>query len=79
MDYATSRKVPDSNPYEVITFFNRSNPSSCTMSLGWAQPLAHVIAQAVSCQLPTAATQVRAQVRSYAICSGQSGTGTGFL
>jgi hypothetical protein len=37
------------------------------------------IAQAVSCRLPTAADRVRARVRSCGICSGQSGTGAGFL
>jgi hypothetical protein len=37
------------------------------------------IAQAVSRRLPTAAARVRAQFRSCGICSGQSGTGAGFL
>jgi hypothetical protein len=37
------------------------------------------IAQAVSRRLPTAAAQVRAQVRSCGTCGGQSGTGVGFL
>jgi hypothetical protein len=38
----------------------------------------HTIAQAVSCQLPTAVAWVRSQVRSCGICGGQSGTGAGF-
>jgi hypothetical protein len=38
-----------------------------------------VIAQAVSRRFPTAATRVRAQVRSCGIWGGQSGTGAGFL
>jgi hypothetical protein len=37
------------------------------------------IAQEVSRRLPTAASQVRAQVRSCGICGEQSGTGEGFL
>jgi hypothetical protein len=37
------------------------------------------IAQAISSPLPTAAARVRAQVRSYEICSGQNGTEEGFL
>jgi hypothetical protein len=36
--YATSRKVAGSIP-DVIGFFNRPNPSSCTVALGWTQPL----------------------------------------
>jgi hypothetical protein len=39
----------------------------------------HAIAQAVSCQLPNMVVWVRAQVRSYGICGGQSVTGVGFL
>jgi hypothetical protein len=39
----------------------------------------HAIAQAISHWLPTAAAQVRSQVRSCKICGGQSGTGAGFL
>jgi hypothetical protein len=35
--------------------------------------------QAVSCQLPTHAVRIRAQVRPCGICGGQSGTGAGFL
>jgi hypothetical protein len=38
-----------------------------------------VRAQVVSRRLPTAATRVRAQVRSCGICGGQSCTGAGFL
>jgi hypothetical protein len=41
--------------------------------------IGRAIAQAVSHRLPTAADQVRAQVRSYGICDGQSGTAAGFL
>jgi hypothetical protein len=41
--------------------------------------LGRATAQVVSRQLPTAAARVRAQVRSCGICSGQSGTGAGFL
>jgi hypothetical protein len=37
------------------------------------------LAQAVIRRLPTAATRVRAQVGSCAICDGQSGAGAGFL
>jgi hypothetical protein len=37
------------------------------------------IAQAVGHRLPTAAAVFRAQVRSYGICGGQSGTGADFL
>jgi hypothetical protein len=36
--YATSREVAGSIPDEVIGFFNRPNPSSCTMALGSTQP-----------------------------------------
>jgi hypothetical protein len=43
--------------------------------VGWG----HVIAQPVSRRLPTAAAQVRAQVKSCGICGRQSGTGAGFL
>jgi hypothetical protein len=41
--------------------------------------LGRAIAQAVSRRLPTAAIQLRAQVRSCGICDGQSGTGASFL
>jgi hypothetical protein len=37
------------------------------------------LAWAVSCQFPTVAAQLRAQVRSCGICGGQSGTVAGFL
>jgi hypothetical protein len=38
-NYATSRKVTGSIPYEVIGFFNLPNPSSGTTVLGSTQPL----------------------------------------
>jgi hypothetical protein len=38
-----------------------------------------VVAQVVSCWLPTVAAWVQAHVRSCGICGGQSGTGPGFL
>jgi hypothetical protein len=41
--------------------------------------LGRVMAQAVSRRFATAAARVLTQVRSYGICSGQSGTGAGFL
>jgi hypothetical protein len=41
--------------------------------------LGRVIAQADSRRFPIAATRFRAQVRSFGICGGQSGTGIGFL
>jgi hypothetical protein len=41
--------------------------------------LGRAIAQAVSRRFPTAAAQVRAQVRSCGICGGQSGTGADLL
>jgi hypothetical protein len=41
--------------------------------------IGRAITQTVSRRLPTAAARVRAQVRSCAICGGQSGTGAGFL
>jgi hypothetical protein len=41
--------------------------------------IGRAIAQVVSCQLPTAAAPVRAQVRSCGICGGQSGIGAVFL
>jgi hypothetical protein len=44
-----------------------------------ASRLGRAIAQAVSRRLPTAAAWIRAQVRSYGICGGQSSTGAGFL
>jgi hypothetical protein len=42
--YATSRKVAGRIPYEVIGFLNCPNPSSRTMVLGSAQPLAEMSA-----------------------------------
>jgi hypothetical protein len=39
INYATSRKVAGSIPYEVTEFFNLPNPSSRTMALGSTQPL----------------------------------------
>jgi hypothetical protein len=37
------------------------------------------VAQAVSNQLPTMVARIQVQVRSCAICSGQSGNGAEFL
>jgi hypothetical protein len=36
------RKVADSNPNEVIRFFNLPNPSGCNMSLGFTYPLTEI-------------------------------------
>jgi hypothetical protein len=47
--------------------------------VGFRVKCGRAIAQAVSRRLPTAATQVRFQVRLCGICGGQSGTGAGFL
>jgi hypothetical protein len=44
-----------------------------------AFPKGRVIAQAVSCRLPTAETRVRAQVRLCEIFGGQIDNGAGFL
>jgi hypothetical protein len=41
--------------------------------------IGRAIVQAVSRRLPTAAVQVRVQVRSCGICGGQSSTGAGFI
>jgi hypothetical protein len=41
--------------------------------------LGRATAQAVKRRLPTAAARIRARVRSYGICGGQSGAGAGFL
>jgi hypothetical protein len=49
------------------------------MSAFYSWEIGHAIAQAVSRRFPTAAAQVRAQVRSCGICGGQSGTGASFL
>jgi hypothetical protein len=39
LDYATSGKVADSIPHDVIRIFDWPNPSSRTMALGSTQPL----------------------------------------
>jgi hypothetical protein len=36
---ATNQKVVDSNPDDVIGYFNGPNPLSCTISVGETQPL----------------------------------------
>jgi hypothetical protein len=41
--------------------------------------VSRAIALAVSRRIPAAAARVRARVRSYGICDGQSGTRAGFL
>jgi hypothetical protein len=57
----------------LSVFFQWSNKVEVT------RPDSHAIAQADSRKLPTAVVWVQAQVRSCAICGGQSGTGAGFL
>jgi hypothetical protein len=41
--YATSLKIADSIPDEIIRFFNLPNPFSHTMALGSTQPLTQLI------------------------------------
>jgi hypothetical protein len=49
---------------------HEAHPGSNIMGNG-----GHVLAQAVSSQLPTAVARVRARVWTCGICGGQSGTG----
>jgi hypothetical protein len=49
------------------------------LSIASSWVVGRAIAQAISRQFPNAAARVRSQVRSCGICSGQRGTGAGFL
>jgi hypothetical protein len=46
--YATCRKVAGSSPDEIIGFFNLSNPSSLTMTLGSTEPLTEMSTRNIS-------------------------------
>jgi hypothetical protein len=48
-------------------------------SVAISSVLGSAIAQAVSRRFPTVAVRARAQVKSRAVCGGQSGAGAGFL
>jgi hypothetical protein len=61
------------NLYIKLTLLTGRETDSGLISIGRA------VVQTVSRWLPTSAARVRAQVRSYLICGGQSGTGAGFL
>jgi hypothetical protein len=59
--------------------FLANGETALTLNIISVKTRGRVISQAVSCQIPTTAAGVRAQVRWCGICGGQSSTAVGFL